>query len=486
MTKIKKDLNKAILQSLTGKYSLYLFQIVSLAILSRIFTPEMFGILATLQVIVMFFQLIATSSLGPAVVYAKKLSRLERDGIFSFTLLFGVALMAFFFCIADSLFTWLGLPGNSFELTMMVAAVILSSSASMLPVATLQKDSLFIDIAKADIYAEFLAFLLCLWLFYLDFGFLALASKFVLVPTVRFFFYYVKSAQTATGQPKVGKQLSAIKLLLGFAKYQLGFNLLNYFSRNLDTILITKYFGVATVGFYEKSYQVMRYPLQLFTFAITPALQPVLTRYKNQVDVIEKAYYPIAFQLAMLGFFVAWVLFWGADAIIYIMFGPQWHEAGQYLSVLSVSIPLQMVLSSTGGIYQAVGESKRQFYCGVFSAFINITMIVVGVYFADLILLCQLLVTGFMINFVQCFWIMQKRIFNNGFNTHFLLITAIILCPYINLYFYTFSQSPLTQNLTYQSAFIDLCVLGASSLIVTGIFYVLLQKYYWKSKNIGL
>jgi len=473
MTKINKDLNKAIIQSLTGKYSLYIFQIVSLAVLSRIFTPEMFGILATLQVIVMFFQLIATSSLGPAVVYAETLSNKERDGIFSFTLLFGLVLVAAFYCIADSLFSWLGLAGESFNLTVMVCFVIISSSASMLPVATLQKDSKFIDIAKADIYAEFLAFLLCLFLFYLDYGF-------VFVPTVRFFFYYVKSSKTTIGRPKLGKHISSIKLLLSFAKYQLGFNLVNYFSRNLDTILITKYFGVATVGFYEKSYQVMRYPLQLFTFAITPALQPVLTKYKHQVDVIEREYYPIAFKLAMLGFFVAWVLFWGADEVVFIMFGPQWHEAGQYLSVLSVSIPLQMVLSSTGGIYQAVGRAKSQFYCGIFSSVVNVSMILIGIYYTDLILLCQLLVLGFVINFIQCFWLMQARIFNSKFTVNLFLIVCVILSPYCNLFFFEAAGPINTSILTYQDAFISLCLLGVSSLIVSGVVYVVLQKVYRK------
>ncbi|WP_057832356.1 oligosaccharide flippase family protein [Colwellia sp. TT2012] len=480
MTKINKELNKAILHSLTGKYSLYIFQILSLAILSRIFTPEMFGILAALQVIVMFFQLVATSSLGPAVVYADTLSAKDRDGIFSFTLLLGLALVGVFFISADSMFVWLGLGDDSFNLTIIVCFVILASSASMLPVATLQKDSLFIDIAKADIYAEFLAFVLCITLFYLDYGFLALASKFVFVPSIRFFFYYLKSSKTTIGQPRLGRSLSSIKILLSFAKYQLGFNLLNYFSRNLDTILITKYFGVATVGLYEKSYQVMRYPLQLFTFAITPALQPVLTKYKHQVEIIEKEYYPIAFKLAMLGFFVSWVLFWGADEVIYIMFGPQWHEAGQYLSLLAVSIPLQMVLSSTGGIYQAVGQSKSQFYCGIFSSIVNVTMIIVGVYFVDLILLCQLLVVGFVINFIQCFWVMQTRIFKRKYNTNLFLIFCIVLCPYVNLLFLDLVQQPELSLMTYQSALYHLCLLGLSSLAVTGAGYVVLQKLYWK------
>jgi len=480
MTKINKELNRAIIQSLTGKYSLYIFQILSLAILSRIFTPEMFGILAVLQVIVMFFQLVATSSLGPAVVYADTLSVEDRDGIFSFTLLFGLALVGAFFICADSLFFWLGLGNDSFNLTIMVCFVILASSASMLPIATLQKDSLFIDIAKADIYAELIAFSFCLLLFYLGYGFIALASKFVFVPSVRFFFYYLKSSKTTIGKPRLGRSITSIKILLSFAKYQLGFNLLNYFSRNLDTILITKYFGVATLGFYEKSYQVMRYPLQLFTFAITPALQPVLTKYKHQVDIIEKEYYPIAFKLAMLGFFVSWVLFWGADEVIYIMFGPQWHEAGQYLSLLAISIPLQMVLSSTGGIYQAVGQSKLQFYCGVFSSIVNVTMIIVGVYFVDLILLCQLLAVGFVINFIQCFWVMQNNIFKRKYNADLLIIFCIVLCPYVNLLFLNIVQTSELTLMTYQSAFYHLSVLAISSFTVTGIGYALLKKFHWK------
>lgn len=480
MTKINKDLNKAILQSLTGKYSLYVFQIVSLGILSRIFTPEMFGILATLQVIVMFFQLIATSSLGPAVVYADTLTNKQRNGIFSFTLLFGLVLVATFYAISGGLFSWLGLANESDNLTIMVCFVILSSAASMLPVATLQKDSKFIDIAKADIYAEFLAFMLCLFLYYMGFGFLALASKFVFVPTVRFFFYYIKSSNTSIGRPVLGAHISSIKILLSFAKYQLGFNLVNYFSRNLDTILITKYFGVATVGFYEKSYQVMRYPLQLFTFAITPALQPVLTKYKDEVHIIEREYYPIAFKLAMLGFFVSWVLFWGAEEVVFIMFGPQWNEAAQYLSVLAVSIPLQMVLSSTGGIYQAVGRAKSQFYCGIFSSIVNVSMIVIGIYYADLILLCQLLILGFVINFTQCFWLMQQSIFKSKFTGNLLVIVVVILCPYLNLLFFDSAQIIKTDVLTYQGAFINLCLLGTCSLIVSGVVYVLLQKLYWK------
>jgi len=476
---VKHQLNKAILDSLMGKYSLYIFQIISLAILSRIFTPEMFGVIAAFQVFILFFQLLATSGLAPAIIYKGSLSKVERNGIFTVSLLIGVFGSLTFFYSTPYLAVWLNLENVSI-LSWVLAFNVLFSSLSMLPMAALQQDSKFLVLAKAEITSEVCSLVITLGLFYLGFGIEALASKLLFVPIFRFIFYYINSSNTFIGQPQFGSNLSAMSTLMSFAKYQLAFNVLNYFSRNLDTILLTKYFGVATVGFYEKSYQVMRYPLQLFTFAITPALQPVLTKYKDQVDIIEKEYYPIAFKLAMLGFFVAWVLFWGAEEVVYIMFGPQWHEAAHFLSLLSVSIPLQMVLSSTGGIYQAVGKPKLQFYCGLFSSIINISMIVLGVYFSDLVLLCQLLVTGFIINFIQCFWIMQCKIFNRKFNAGLLIIFFIILCPYINLLFFDVVEHSAVQLLTYQGAFYHLLILGGSSLFVTGVLYFYLQKNYWK------
>lgn len=475
---ITKELNSAIISSLTGKYSLYLFQIGSLALLSRIFTPEMFGIIAAFQVFILFFQLLATSGLAPAIIYKGCLTESERDGIFSATLVIGIAGSVIFFLATPYLAVWLELKDVSI-LSWVLALNVFFSSLSMLPMASLQKDAKFIVLAKAEILSEVASLLITLFLYYQGFGVEALASKLLFVPVFRFIFYSWHSKNTTIGKARFGKQLSAISTLISFAKYQLAFNILNYFSRNLDTLLITKYFGVASVGFYEKSYQVMRYPLQLFTFAITPALQPVLTKYKEQPDIIEKEFYPIALKLAILGFFVSGVLFWGAEEVVYIMFGPQWIEAGIYLTILSVSIPLQMVLSATGGIYQAVGEPKLQFYCGVFSSIVNVAMIIIGVYLSDLVLLCQLLVAGYVINFIQCFWLMQKNVFKNLTNTNVLLIFLIILCPYINLLFFDVSVQKIAL-FTYQTSFYDLCLYSGFYLFITGIGYVFFKKWCWK------
>ncbi|GLQ30284.1 oligosaccharide flippase family protein [Litoribrevibacter albus] len=469
------ELNSAIIRSITGKYALYVIQLLSLIILSRVFTPEEFGVLAAFQVIALFFQVVATSGIAPAVVFHENLTKEKRDGIFSASILIGISLVIVFLVSYEALFIWLGIT-ESLILAVFLLINIFFACISMLPMAALQKDAMFIKISTAEVVAELVLLLLCFFLyFYCKFGFEALAVKILLTPLFRFICYYYFSKDTQLGRPGIGVKITAFSELFQFAKFQVLFNFLNFFSRNLDTLLVTKYFGTAVVGFYDKSYQLMRYPLQLFTFAITPALQPVLTKYKNEPGVVQEEFYHIAFKLAIVGIFASNVLYWGASDILLIMFGDQWFGATDILRVLAVSIPLQMVLSSTGGIYQAFGDTKSLFFCGVFSSFINVSAIIFGVMLDDVLWLCYLLISAFILNFIQCFWQMRKSVFTDFQLVKFLFLLVLCLIPYTNLLFFTISS--VFSESVIESLF-DVSLISLVSLVFSMIFFFLSKRLF--------
>lgn len=480
MSKINSDLNRAIIQSLLGKYSLYLFQLLSLAVLARLFSPETFGTLAALQVLIIFFQLIATSGLGPAIIYQEHLSAQARDGIFSVTAIIGVFFALLFVFITPLLGNWLNL-GNILLLTYVLSFNVLFSALAMLPLACLQKDTHFMMIARAEVFAEVIAFVVCILGFYLNLGIFALASKFLVTPVARFSFYYYFSALTVIGQPRFGRKLSSILNLVGIAKFQLAFSVLNFFSRNLDTLLVTKYFGLNTIGFYEKTYQVMRYPLQLFTFAIAPALQPILTQYKHRPDLIFSAYYHIAYKLAGLGLLTSFIMFWCASDIIFILFGPQWFEASGILRILALSVPAQMVLSSTGGLYQSMGATKQMFFCGVFSSATSVSAILWGVYQGDINILCSSLVLSFFLNFLQCFYMLHKHVFFSIALKQFLLLLLITMIGSLNFLFIAVETSPPDSYLTSLFNITKFSIPSGLIMMVLYYFYNKRAKVYFAS-----
>ncbi|MFQ3272148.1 MAG: O-antigen/teichoic acid export membrane protein [Pseudoalteromonas tetraodonis] len=473
MSEISKSLNQAIFKSVLGKYSLYVFQLVSLAVLSRIYTPDMFGVLAAVTVMILFFQLLATSGLGPAIVHCDTITPSQRDGIFSSTAIIGIVGALLFMFMTPSLIKWLELSDIPY-ISIVLAFNIFFSALSMFPLASLQKDTEFLLIARAEIFAELSSFLVALSLYYLGFGILGLISKLLVVPIARFFLYFYFSKSSELGRPWFGAELIAIKRLFGVAKYQLAFNVLNFFSRNLDTILITKYFGAPAVGIYEKSYQVMRYPLQLFTFAITPALQPILTKHKHNPELVMGEFYRVAFKLVMLGTFVALVLFWAADDVVLILFGPQWHGTAAILQILSITIPLQMVLSSTGGVFQAFGSTKEMFYCGLFSSVTNISAIVLGVVSGDLLYLCLLLTCSFLMNFIQCIFVLHRYVFKLLPIRQVFLLLSLIIFSYLNL---LFKDTEVVENLEYSKAFINSAIVSVIAISLVSTIYFIISKF---------
>jgi O-antigen/teichoic acid export membrane protein len=471
------NLKKAIIKSMTGKFAVYIVQLVSLVSLARIFTPEQFGVVGAAAVFVMFFQLMTVSGLAPAIVYRKEFLERERDGVFTFTVFLGFFLCLIFFLIANSLFDWFGFS-SGIEVFYFLSGVIFFSSISTVPMASLQKDIKFHSMAVAEILSEVISFGICFYLYFLGFTYIALASKILAVSFFRFVFYYYFSVKTNIGCAFLSLNIGEVGRLFGFSKYQIAFNFLNYFSRNLDQILIAKYFGALTLGSYEKVIQIMRYPLQLFTFTITPALQPILTKHQDEPDVVEAAYYKVIIKLACAGLFVSTVSFWGASEIVYIFFGEQWGMVAPMLGLLSISIPLQMVLSSTGGVFQAFGKTKQQFFCGLFSSVVNVLAIVVGVFSGDVLFVCLLLPLAFLVNYFQAFYILHRNVFSFEKYKKFIVVTVVILVPYLNyvFYFYIDYLSPVD----YFFAFLSLCKVFFVTVFSFGMLYVCFSGFIGK------
>ena len=109
--KESKVLYKAIGKSVIGRYSVYAVNLLSMMLLARVFTPEIFGIVAAIMVFYLFFQLMAEAGLGPAIINLSALSDNDKNGIFSLTLLVGLILAVGFSALSVFLVSFYEIQG---------------------------------------------------------------------------------------------------------------------------------------------------------------------------------------------------------------------------------------------------------------------------------------------------------------------------------------------------------------------------------------
>ncbi|MGD2554934.1 O83 family O-antigen flippase, partial [Escherichia coli] len=79
-------------------------------------------------------------------------------------------------------------------------------------------------------------------------------------------------------RPQFKVNWSEIQEVYSFSGNLTLFNMVNYFSRNSDGIIIGRFFSSAILGAYSLAYRIMLFPVQSLTSVISRSLYPVISR----------------------------------------------------------------------------------------------------------------------------------------------------------------------------------------------------------------
>jgi O-antigen/teichoic acid export membrane protein len=396
---LKKEVKRGVFITFISKYSNIFFEVLIGAVLARLLTPKEFGVVAVILVFTTFFNLLSDVGIGTAIIQNKTLKKSHIQSIFNFTIIIGL--------IAGASFALLSYPISQFyenieyiKIGQFLSIAVLFYTLNIVPQAVLRKNKEFLKLEGVIVLINILTGTFAIYQAYKGYSYFALVNRAILRSILLFVVNYYSS------NFKFGRSfnLEGMMLIYKYSSFQFLFNFINYFSRNLDNILIGKYMGASSLGFYDRAYKLMLYPVQNLTHVITPVLHPILSEYQDQPEIIYKHYIGILEFLAFLGVPLSVFLFFSAEDIIYIMYGPQWESSIPVFKVLALTVWIQMTLSSTGAIFQALGKTNLLFYSGLLSAVFMITGILFGVFSNNLEMVGYGLLGAFVLNLFQGFY----------------------------------------------------------------------------------
>lgn len=400
----------AIFYSAIGNYSNLIIQLVVNVILSRILTPEDYGIVSIVQIFQTFFQMLANMGIGPAIIQNKDLTELDINILFKYSFVLAI--------ILSIIFAVLGYPASIFYQNNVYIAVFFILSVSVffstivvVPNAELQKEKRFKDINLVMILTSVVKAVLSVVLALYGFKYYSI----IIGGTVQSVFTFFLLNKKMNLNLKAKLEVTPLLKIKKFASSQFAFNFVNYFSRNLDSLLIGRYFSASALAFYNKSYQLTTYPNTILTNVISPVLQPLLSDYEEQTDFIKESYLRITRLLADIGIPISIFFFLYADDIILLLFGNQWLESIMSLRIISAIIWVKMISSSTGGIYQSANRTDLLLFSGIQSSIFNICFVIIGIYLGTIEYVAIMLSVSQVINFIINNYLLMYKVFNSNF-----------------------------------------------------------------------
>ena len=112
---------------------------------------------------------------------------------------------------------------------------------------------------------------------------------------------------------------------MSFGANLTGFNLVNFFARNLDNILIGKYSGAVELGFYDRAYKLLLFPIQNIITPLSRVMIPLLSRIQDDKPRFRDLYLQTLWVLAFVTIPGVAALICTSEQVVAILFGAKWQ-----------------------------------------------------------------------------------------------------------------------------------------------------------------
>lgn len=366
-TRLNKDLKKRSLRSgavtLSSQGAKFVIQLGSTMILARILTPDDYGIMAMVVAITGFASLFINLGLSTAVVQRAEVNHEQISTLFWLNTSIG-ALVTVIVAAMSPLVAWFyDVP----ELKAVVLALSLNFLINGLGVqhhALLNRQMRFVAIAVIQVVSMLAGIGVAIFAALEGFGYWALVLNSLTASLV-----IVVGGWIAAGWwPGLPRRDAGVGDMVRFGSDVVGFNIINYFSRNLDNVLIGRFYGSGALGLYSKAYQLLMMPINNLRDPMTRVAMPALSRLQNDPGRYRNYYMKFVSILAFVSMPLMVFLFVCSDQIVGLLLGSQWLGASDLFRILAVAAFIQPVSTTWGLILLSTGKSKRYFRWGVINS----------------------------------------------------------------------------------------------------------------------
>lgn len=347
--------------------------------LARLLAPADFGLLAMVAALTGFARVLADFGISSALIQAKAPTAEEYSALFWLNILVSVVLGVAVAVAAPAIADFYGEPRVK-AITLLLAPQFLLTSLGSVHSARLQKRLAFAQIIKVELVTAALGGVAAI-----------LAAKAGWGPWSLILRTYVQALSFVGGAYVLEPWLPALRPNLGLVKRYLHFSLhltgsraLNYWTRNIDNVLIAKYFGPLDVALYVRGYSTLLQPLAFLTTALSRVMFPAMSAVQDDKararDLYKKALRAIAFTV----FPLMAVLFVVSSEFLLVVFGQKWMGTLNVLRIFCVLGALQAVGATAGWVFQSQGRADLQMWWNFGAGAILIASIFLGIRFGSI------------------------------------------------------------------------------------------------------
>ena len=368
-----------------------------------------------------FISLFNELGFGAAIIQRKEIHEQHLSSVFWLNIVMGVVIMLGLIAAADLIATFYNEP-RLIALTRVLSLNFLIGAFSPVRMAILKRAMNFKLLAILEFIAALCAGIAAIVLALNGFGVWSLVWQSLCRTTVQVVVMWIY----IDWHPQFRFRYRAIQELWKFGKNLTGFNVLNYWVRNVDNFLIGKFVGSYGLGMYARAYSAMLLPLSQVTSVIRRVMFPALSKIQEDRQKVKLYYLQLNRVIGLLTFPMVCGLFVTASPFVATLYGQKWEPAIPIIQILCLIAIKQPVGSTAGLIFAALGRTDIQLKWGIISAIVAIIAFVIGIQWGVMGVAIAYVIRGYLLHYHGI--IIPGRLIGMSFKEFHLNVAGIFAC----------------------------------------------------------
>lgn len=342
-------------------------------VLARLLAPDDFGLLAMASVFTGIVFFVLDLGLNAVIVQRENIEDRQISSIFWINVCLGLIMTLIGVATSGAIAGFYNSPGVQ-PIIALLSCNFLVSSLSRTQAAVLTRRMEFRSLEFRTLAGLVVGATSAVVLAFWGFGVWSLVGRILVTGAVETSMLWAVSGW----RPSFWFRWADVRDLIGFSNDVLVANLLRYFGRNADNLLIGKFVGVTELGFYALAYNLMMLPVLRFSQVLAGVLFPALSRLQEDLEKLKRSWFRATRTLGavtvplMLGLIVL------APQFVQVVYGQKWLPVVPLLQVLTMSGIFQSLGLLNSTVLLALGKTQLRLKLTFYSVGLAVVAFLVG------------------------------------------------------------------------------------------------------------
>ena len=364
--------------SFVQRFGTMTISFVSNIVLARLLTPDDYGVIGMLMIFIAVANTFVDGGFGSALIQKKEPTREDYSTIFWWNMFLSLVLYGVLYVCAPTVSRFYDLPLLS-QVLRVQGFVLILNALSIIQQNQLRKQLKFKRLASITVVSAALSAGIAIVLAYMGWGVWALVAQQLMLSGFTAILLWVLNKW----YPLLSFSKESFKQLFGFGGFMLLSSLINTIFNNINSLIIGKLFSASTMGYFSQAKKIEDATAMSVTSVVEQVTYPILSEHqndKNKMRSILKRFNTSTFFI-VTPMMLLICLF--AEPIVVFLFTEKWLPAAPYLKILALhGIPIGLQGVNYNAI-AAIGKSKTIFATTIIKRIMTISLMLIGVYIAD-------------------------------------------------------------------------------------------------------